>query len=78
MMTRRVSFRRVAMSRIANAFWYVDLDEVSITAGRDTSILPWAPAPIMYRSAIGNSRIFFIANGIRRSSPVSTNMLSLG
>lgn len=56
--TRRFKSRVRAISRIANAFWYVDLDLDSIIAGRATSIFPWAPAPIMYRSAFGNSCIF--------------------
>ena len=42
------------------------------------SILPWVPAPMMYRSAFGCLRIWRIANGMRRSSPVKTNMLSFG
>ena len=32
----------------------------------------------MYKSAFGYSRIFLRAKGIRRSSPVNTNMLSFG
>lgn len=76
--TTRFKSRICAMSRIANAFWYVDFDFDSIIAGRAMSILPWAPAPMIYKSALGNSRILRMANGMRRSSPVRTNMLSLG
>ena len=78
MTTIRFSLRAVTILRIANAFWYVDFDVDSITAGRATSILPWAPAPMMYRSAVGNSRILRMANGILRSSPVRTKILSFG
>ena len=76
--TTRLRLRAIAISRMASAFWYVDFDVDSITAGRATSILPWAPAPIIYRSAVGNSCILRIANGILRSSPVKTNILSFG
>lgn len=76
--TMRFRLRCVAIARITNAFWYVDLDSDSIIAGRDSGMWPFAPAPIIYKSAVGNSCILRMANGMRRSSPVRTKMLSFG
>ena len=54
------------------------MDSDSIIAGREMFISVCVPAPIMYRSVFGYSWTLRKANGIRRASPVNTNMLSFG
>ena len=78
MITMRSSPAFETIFLIACAFWYVDFDSDSISARRFKSPAAGAPAPIMYRSVSGYFCIWRTANGILRSSPVKTNILSSG
>ena len=76
--TIRSNPERPTILRIATAFWYVDLDSDSIFARSVFGYPKSSGAPIIYKSESGYFSANRIANGIRRKSPVKTNMLSFG